>query len=36
MISDGAVSFTEIGPGKVLQGLIKKINREVITVGAEF
>ena len=36
MISDGAVSFTEVGPGKVLQGLIKKINKEVITVGAEF
>jgi [acyl-carrier-protein] S-malonyltransferase len=36
MISDGAVSFTEIGPGKVLQGLIKKINRDVVTVGAEF
>jgi len=36
MISDGAVSFTETGPGKVLQGLIKKINRDIVTAGAEF
>ncbi len=27
MIADGATSFTEVGPGKVLQGLIKKVDR---------
>ena len=33
MISDGATLFTEAGPGKVLQGLILKINKEVQTDG---
>ncbi len=31
MIEDGAKSFTEVGPGNVLQGLIKKINNEIET-----
>ena len=31
MISDGATHFTEIGPGNVLQGLIKKIDRNIET-----
>ncbi len=34
MISDGATSFTEVGPGSVLQGLIKKVNRDILTQGA--
>ncbi|MCX6330927.1 MAG: ACP S-malonyltransferase [Bacteroidia bacterium] len=33
MISDGATSFTEVGPGNVLQGLIKKVNQNIITEG---
>jgi len=35
MIADGATSFTEIGPGKVLQGLVKKIDKNVEVAGVE-
>jgi [acyl-carrier-protein] S-malonyltransferase len=34
MIADGATSFTEVGPGKVLVGLVNKINKEAITFSA--
>ncbi|WP_297089769.1 ACP S-malonyltransferase [uncultured Draconibacterium sp.] len=33
MIADGATSFTEVGPGKVLQGLVKKVDRKMETIG---
>lgn len=34
MIEDGATHFTEVGPGKVLQGLVKKVNQSMETVSA--
>ena len=33
MLADGADSFTEVGPGSALQGMIKKVDRAVQTVG---
>ena len=35
MITDGVSSFTEVGPGKVLQGLVKKADRKMPTESAE-
>ncbi len=35
MLEDGATSFTEVGPGNVLQGLVKKVDRAIPTESAE-
>ena len=34
MLADDITSFIEVGPGKVLQGLIKKVNRDVEAISA--
>jgi [acyl-carrier-protein] S-malonyltransferase len=34
MLADGATEVIEVGPGKVLQGLFKKVDREISTVSA--
>jgi [acyl-carrier-protein] S-malonyltransferase len=36
MISGGATSFVEVGPGNVLSGLIKKVNKDAVTESATF
>jgi [acyl-carrier-protein] S-malonyltransferase len=36
MVSDGATKFIEVGPGNVLQGLVKKIHKDAVTDAARF
>ena len=35
MVADGAIEFTEVGPGKVLQGLVQKIHKEAVVNGVQ-
>ncbi len=35
MLADGATEVVEVGPGKVLQGLFKKIDRQLVTQSAD-
>ena len=35
MVADGAVEFTEVGPGKVLQGLVQKVHKEAVVNGVQ-
>jgi [acyl-carrier-protein] S-malonyltransferase len=35
MLADGAVTFVEVGPGNVLQGLIRKVDTNVEVTGAQ-
>ena len=35
MVADGATHFTEVGPGKVLQGLLQKVHKEAVVNGLQ-
>ncbi|WP_165042991.1 ACP S-malonyltransferase [Dysgonomonas sp. ZJ709] len=35
MVADGATEFIELGPGSVLQGLVKKIAKDIVTSGKQ-
>jgi len=35
MVADGATEFTEVGPGKVLQGLVQKVHKEAVINGLQ-
>ncbi len=35
MVEDGALNFTEVGPGKVLQGLVQKIHKDAVVSGVQ-
>jgi [acyl-carrier-protein] S-malonyltransferase len=35
MVTDGATEFTEVGPGKVLQGLVQKVHKEAVVNGVQ-
>lgn len=36
MVADGATHFIEVGPGKVLQGLVKKVSKDIEATSAQF